>query len=180
MAWFEVLLFVYLYVLRKTTTCLEEWPAFTVPIRSTVTFGKARIEGLIAPWNIHDKHHRHRTYVGPSARCRAVSSSPEHSLVSPTETDGERLRWQASRLGAVNAQVQETHFSAKVPDTPRDRKRFSQIVCFCSLSSVLKYKWRNQVFVLLKIFTPKGNVFAECSLLRRSVFVHPYQRASVT
>jgi len=107
-AWFEALLFVYLYVLRKTTTCLEEWPAFTVAIRSTVSFGKARIEGLTALWNIHDKHQRHRTYVRPSARCRTVSSSPEHSLVSPTETDGERLLWQALRLGAVYAQVQET------------------------------------------------------------------------
>jgi hypothetical protein len=38
----------------------------------------------------------------------------------------------------------------------------------------------NQVFVPLKIFTLKGNVFAERSLLRHSVFVQLYQRGTVT
>ena len=88
---------------------------FTFTARSSVTFRKARIEGLTALWNIHVKHHRHRTYVRPLAQCRAVSSWPEHSLVSPTETDGEHLLWQASLLGAVYAQVQErtTSFSER-------------------------------------------------------------------
>jgi hypothetical protein len=115
---------------------------FTVAIRSTASFGKAIIKSLTAMWNIHEKHHRHRTYVRPSAQCRAVSGTPEHSLVSPTETDGERLRRQASRLGAVYAQVQET------PTLLSERSRHSKelgtdlaiIVCFCSLSSVLKYE----------------------------------------
>jgi hypothetical protein len=182
MAWFEVLLFVYLYILRKTTTCLEEWPVFTVAIRSTVTFGKARIKSLTALSNIHDKHHRHRTYVRPSAQCRAVSGSPEHSLVSPAETDGERLRWQASRLGAVYAQVQETPtlLSERSWHTKGPGTDLAQLFAFALFHQYWNTsKWMNQVFVPLKMFTLKGNALAECSLLRRSVFVQPYQRATV-
>ena len=47
------------------------------------------------------------TFDGPHSVEQSVARQ-DYSLVSPTETDGERLRWQASHLGAVYAQVQET------------------------------------------------------------------------
>lgn len=88
-----------------------------------------------------------------SSQCSAISGRPHHSLISPAETDGERLWRQASRLGAAYAQVQETPtpFSERSWHTKGPEPFWPK--CLLLLSPVLKYNERDKAFVPLKIFT---------------------------
>ena len=114
-------LLVCLYVLRKATKCLEEWPVFPVATLSSVTFGKAwRINHVLKhPWQAPEI-----PYLRSASRVRTVISNQR--LATPLAGIACRDWWRtlvaagvASRRGLC-ASTRNTYTFQRTFLTPQE------------------------------------------------------------